>query len=308
MPGTRRRHRARPSHRGACRDADRRIVTHVVGIVSIVPGDGLLVRRPAAVFFSPVAPDDESVAALLLAFESASDDGSAERRCHRGRGRRRLRRRPVRGRHVDGRARAGRARRRRGDARITRRSRCCRVPDPVRGSSAGSARSTAPSRSASAVPSTTAPTSPLGRVRAGGFAAIVTAGRSPNARSRRRRRQPARPAAAASRDRCRRRELGRRLEGLAALRAATGGDWMEESLGLGPPGAMSDASAALGRRSIVRPHRRGVHRRRRRRGHAGRRRRAAAGGDRHAAAWPGDGDDRGPDRGDRDSDPRHFSR
>ena len=35
---------------------------------------------------------------------------------------------------------------------------------------------------------------------------------------------------------------GRRLEGLAALRAATGGDWMEESLGLGPPEPSPPAS------------------------------------------------------------------
>ena len=45
--------------------------------VSVVPGEGFLVRRPNALFFSPVEPRDPRVAALLEAFEAAPDDASA---------------------------------------------------------------------------------------------------------------------------------------------------------------------------------------------------------------------------------------
>ena len=80
----------------------------------------------------------------------------------------------------------------------------------------------------------------LGRVRAGGFAAIVRpafAGRSDGERwrcaPRRRRRAPAANVTAPTPVPT---TSGAAVStGLAALRAATGGDWMEESLGLGPP-------------------------------------------------------------------------
>ncbi len=45
--------------------------------VAVVPGEGFLVRRPNALFFSPVEPRDPRVAALLAAFEAAADDASA---------------------------------------------------------------------------------------------------------------------------------------------------------------------------------------------------------------------------------------
>ena len=107
---TRRRHRARaPPRGGAVTPAGTSPV-----VVGACPATGILVRRPTAVFFSPVAPDDESRGGVAAGVRGGARRRVGQHRCHRGRGRRRLRRRPVRGRLVDGRARGGRARRRRG--------------------------------------------------------------------------------------------------------------------------------------------------------------------------------------------------
>ncbi len=86
----------------------------------------------------------------------------------------------------------------------------------------------------------------LGRVRAGGFAAIVTPGvpgRSASGDRGAAETPPPAPAASVTAPDLGADEGGRRLEGLAALRAATGGDWMEESLGLGPPRAAATRGA-----------------------------------------------------------------
>jgi hypothetical protein len=208
-------------------------------VVSVVPGAGILVRRPAAVFFSPVAPDDESIAALLLAFESAADDGSASAAVTEAVVAAAFEAAPFAVVTWTG-----------GLELVVLGGVEVRTDHPTLPMLSGAGSGSWVERRLGTLDGTVTVSVggpvddgtdlALGRVRAGGFAAIVTAAahRTPSADDV----QPPRPAAmpAEPDTGVDNESSGRRLEGLAALRAATGGDWMEESLGLGPP----DASAA----------------------------------------------------------------
>ena len=204
--------------------------------VAVVPGEGFLVRRPNALFFSPVEPRDPLVAALLEAFEAAPDDTSASTAVTDAVVAAAFDAAPfavvawtdglevvvlggveVRTDHpalpmLSGAGSGSWVERRLGafDGAVT-----VSVGGP-------------PEEQSDLV---------LGRVRAGGFAAIVrpgVPGRPASGDGGTEETPSAAPAANVAAHDLGADEAGRRLEGIAALRAATGGDWMEESLGLGP--------------------------------------------------------------------------
>ena len=213
-------------------------------VVSVVSGAGILVRRPTAVFFSPVAPDDESVASLLLAFESAADDGSAAVAVTEAVVAAAFDAAPFAVVTWTG-----------GLELVVLGGVEVRTDHPTLPMLSGAGSGSWVERRLATVDGTVTVSVggpvddgtdlALGRVRAGGFAAIVTPAARRTATGDEV--QPATASAPTDANAASAPDTetpGRRLEGIAALRAATGGDWMEESLGLGPPGATSDANAA----------------------------------------------------------------
>ena len=226
-------------------------------MVAVVPGEGLLVRRPNALFFSPVEPRDHAVAALLEAFEAAPDDASAGAAVTDAVVAAAFDAAPFAVISWTG-----------GLEVVVLGAVEVLTDHPALPMLSGAGSGSWVERGSRAFDGAVTVTvgGPaeehsdlvLGRVRAGGFAAIVTAGvpGRPKATTGAAQTPPPAPAANVTATDIGADESGRRLDGLAALRAATGGDWMEESLGLGP----SEPSPP---RRLRRPRRTGICNRRR---------------------------------------------